>query len=162
TRRETKGDTLVSDAGDAVEFRKVDLQCLRRLAEHLHRHLPRQVVIALRGQLGAGKTRLAQELAVAAGIDAADVTSPTFTPVQHDQGNRKNHHVDADRLADEDEFIELGGEELFDDEAMVLVEWPQRIAPSLPSRTLFLDLEIDDRVAEETHVSEQLPPPDAT
>jgi tRNA threonylcarbamoyladenosine biosynthesis protein TsaE len=151
----------VSEAGDAVEFRNIDLQRLRALAEHLHRHLPRQVVIALRGQLGAGKTRFAQEIAVAAGIDAGDVTSPTFTLVQHYQGSRKIHHIDAYRLADEDEFIELGGEELFDDEAMVLVEWPQRIAPSLPSRTLFLDLEIDDVTKNAGAVHDQTSPPDA-
>ncbi len=151
----------MSDAGDAVEFRSVDLQRLRTLAEQLHHHLPRQVVIALQGQLGAGKTRLAQELAVAAGIDSGDVTSPTFTLVQHYQGSRKIHHIDAYRLADEDEFIALGGEELFEDEALVLVEWPQRIAQSLPSGTLFLDIEIDDMAEKAVAGSDHTPPPDA-
>jgi tRNA threonylcarbamoyladenosine biosynthesis protein TsaE len=134
----------VSADRTVVEIRQVDLPRLRLLAELLHRHLPQQVVIALQGQLGAGKTRLAQEIAVAAGIDADEVTSPTFTLVQHYQGLRKIHHIDAYRLADEDEFIELGGEELFEDVALVLVEWPQRIARSLPNRTLFLELEIDE------------------
>lgn len=127
-----------------VEFHKIDLPRLRLLAQLLHRCLPQQVVLALQGPLGAGKTRLAQEIAAAAGIDPAEVTSPTFTLVQHYHGQRKIHHIDAYRLADEDEFIELGGEELFEDEALVLVEWPQRIARSLPSQTLFLELEIED------------------
>lgn len=150
----------MSQGHTVLEFRKIDLPRLRRLAELLHRHLPQQAVIAIQGQLGAGKTRLAQEIAVAAGIAADDVTSPTFTLVQHYQGDRKIHHIDAYRLADEDEFIELGGEELFEDEALVLVEWPQRIARSLPSRTLFLELEIDD--AEPAAETEAGPSPQTT
>ena len=149
----------MSDDGAVVEFRGVDLQRLRSLAIGLHRHLPPQVVIALQGTLGAGKTRFAQEIAVAAGIDVGDVTSPTFTLVQHYEGSRRIHHVDAYRLADEDEFIELGGEELFDDEALVLVEWPQRIARSLPGRTLFLEIEIEEHAAAAAAASPADPQP---
>lgn len=129
---------------DVVVFPAVDLPRLTKLAELLHERLPEQVVIGLQGTLGAGKTRLAQAIAVAAGIDVSDVTSPTFTLVQHYHGSRSIHHVDAYRLADEDEFAELGGEELLEDQAMVLVEWPQRITRSLPGHCLMLDIEIDE------------------
>ncbi len=133
-----------------VEFRGLDLQRLSQFAVLLHRHLPQQVVIGLQGTLGAGKTRLVQEIAVAAAIDVQDVTSPTFTIVQQYQGSRRIHHIDAYRLADEDEFIQLGGEELFDDEAMVLIEWPERISGSLPSDCLMLDIEVDDQAEKQT------------
>ena len=143
-----------------MEFAGLDLQRLSRFAMLLHRHLPQQVVIGLQGTLGAGQTRLVQEIAVAAGSDRGDVTSPTFTIVQHYHGSRRIHHVDAYRLADEDEFIELGGEELFEDAAMVLIEWPQRISGSLPGNALWLEIEIDedsDQGSDEDSAAERSP-----
>lgn len=129
---------------EAVEFTGVTLDGLSRIAAELNLRLPTRVVVALRGTLGAGKTRFAQSIAVAAGIDVADVTSPTFTIVQHYHGQRLIHHIDAYRLVDEDEFIELGGEELLESEAMVLIEWPDRIGDCLPRRALSIELEIED------------------
>jgi tRNA threonylcarbamoyladenosine biosynthesis protein TsaE len=124
--------------------RHVDLADLQRIAEALHATLPDHAVIGLRGSLGAGKTRFAQCFAVALGIDATDVTSPTFGIVHHHHGARRLHHIDAYRLADEDEFIELGGEELLEEEsAVVLIEWPERIAGCLPPDCWMIDLEIE-------------------
>ena len=120
----------------------VDLARLEKLAAAMVANLPPRVMIGLRGTLGAGKTRLSQAIARAAGVDRRDVTSPTFTIVQHYEGTRRIHHIDAYRLADEDEFIELGGEEILEDDAMILVEWPERIAGCMPRETLYLDLEI--------------------
>ncbi|MGV3483321.1 MAG: tRNA (adenosine(37)-N6)-threonylcarbamoyltransferase complex ATPase subunit type 1 TsaE [Planctomycetaceae bacterium] len=126
------------------ELRQVDIAGLQRLAKALVQTLPARVVIGLRGTLGAGKTRLVQAFAAEAGVDPATVTSPTFTLVQHYRGDRLMHHIDAYRLADEDEFIELGGEELVEDEATVLIEWPDRIAACLPKDILMIDIEVDD------------------
>ncbi|TVP97317.1 MAG: tRNA (adenosine(37)-N6)-threonylcarbamoyltransferase complex ATPase subunit type 1 TsaE [Planctomycetaceae bacterium] len=124
--------------------RHVDLADLQRIAEALHATLPEHAVIGLRGSLGAGKTRFAQCFAVAIGIDATDVTSPTFGIVHHHHGARRLHHIDAYRLADEDEFIELGGEELLEEEsAVVLIEWPERIVGCLPPGCWMIDLEIE-------------------
>jgi len=127
-----------------IEFSGVNLGRLSIIATELHRRLPTRVVVGLRGSLGAGKTRLAQSIAQAGGVDVADVTSPTFTIVQHYRGDRLIHHIDAYRLADEDEFFELGGYELLDDDAMVLIEWPERIARGLPPGGLNIDIEIED------------------
>lgn len=127
-----------------TELHHVDLDRLERLARQLAATLPPRVVIGLRGTLGAGKTRLVQAFAVAAGVERASVTSPTFTIVQHYRGDRLIHHIDAYRLADEDEFIELGGEELIEDDATVFVEWPDRIAGCLPSDVLMIDIEVDE------------------
>lgn len=133
-----------NNLSDIVEFQGVTLARLTQIAVELHARLPRRVVIALRGTLGAGKTRFAQSIAVAAGVDVADVTSPTFTIVQHYRGlTRLIHHIDAYRLADEDEFAELGGDELMESDAMILVEWPDRIAGCLPRRVLEIELEIE-------------------
>lgn len=129
---------------EAVEISGVTLQRLALIAAELESRLPGRVVIALRGSLGAGKTRFAQAIAAAAGVAVADVTSPTFTIVQHYHGQTRTiHHIDAYRLADEDEFAELGGEELVDSEAMILIEWPDRIGRCLPKRSLAIDFEIE-------------------
>lgn len=126
-----------------TELHQVDLARLEQLASCLAEVLPKRVVIGLRGTLGAGKTRLVQAFAAASGVNRAVVTSPTFTIVQHYQGDRLIHHIDAYRLADEDEFIELGGEELIDDDATVIIEWPDRIARCLPIDTLMIELDVE-------------------
>lgn len=131
-----------------VVVEQVNLPRLEQIAAALHAALPRHLVIGLRGTLGAGKTRLVQMLAAAAGIDPATVTSPTYGIVQHHLGSRKLHHIDAYRLADEDEFVELGGEELIeDDQALVLIEWPDRIAGCMPRGGLMIELELEPRGA---------------
>ncbi|MBX3441295.1 MAG: tRNA (adenosine(37)-N6)-threonylcarbamoyltransferase complex ATPase subunit type 1 TsaE [Planctomyces sp.] len=91
-------------------------------------------VVALDGDLGAGKTRLVRALAAALGCDAAQVSSPTFGLVQHYAGPLPLVHIDAYRLRDCDEFEELGGRELFEADAVTLIEWADRIAPSLPTK----------------------------
>jgi len=126
-----------------VIFLGVTLDNLIRITEQLHRRLPSRIVIALEGTLGSGKTRFAQSIAAAAGVNVAEVTSPTFTLIQHYRGQRLIHHIDAYRLADEDEFIEIGGEELMEDEAMILIEWPGRIGACLPQGCLRVELESD-------------------
>lgn len=127
-----------------IERQRVDLAGLQRLATVLATCLPKRIVFGLRGTLGAGKTRLVQAFAEATNIDASLVTSPTFPIVQHYHGDRLIHHIDAYRLADEDEFIELGGEELLEDDATIFIEWPERISECLPAEIVWIDLEIGD------------------
>lgn len=110
----------------------------RRLAAHL---APGDVV-ALDGDLGAGKTHLVKGLVDGRGGDADDVTSPTFTLVHtYATPGGPVHHVDAYRLGRAVDFAEIGGEEILDDEAaIVVVEWPERIAAALPRGVLRLRL----------------------
>jgi tRNA threonylcarbamoyladenosine biosynthesis protein TsaE len=134
----------MSSSSYQCELRGVDVSRLEHLASALNKSLPRRVVIGLRGTLGAGKTRFVQAFACAAGVPQGDVTSPTFPIVQHYHGERFIHHIDAYRLADEDEFAELGGEELLDEDATILIEWPDRIKASLPPDLITIDFEVDD------------------
>ena len=123
----------------------IDLSGIQRLAASMLRHLPRPLVIGLVGTLGAGKTSLVQAIARAAGIDSADVTSPTFTLLQSHHGVLTLHHLDAYRVADEDEFLELGVEELFDDgQAWTLIEWADRVKDVMPTDTLWIEIIILD------------------
>lgn len=129
----------------SVTANSLDLAGIERLAQSMLRHLPKPLVIGLVGTLGAGKTTLVQAIARAAGIDTADVTSPTFTLLQSHQGSLTLHHLDAYRVADEDEFLELGVEELFDDAASwTLIEWADRVRDVLPTETLWVEINIDD------------------
>ena len=88
--------------------------------------------MALVGTLGAGKTRLVQAIAAAAGVDRRCVVSPTFVLVQEYSGRRRIVHIDAYRLRNEDEFRDLGPDEYFEGGALVLVEWADRVENCLP------------------------------
>ncbi len=127
-----------------IEIRSLDLAGITRLARAMVYRLPAGSTIGLVGTLGAGKTTLVQAIAGASGIDVANVTSPTFTLLQSHRGSFTIHHLDAYRVADEDEFLELGVEELFeDDSAWTLVEWADRVSDVMPDRTLWVRMDID-------------------
>lgn len=86
------------------------------------------VLILLSGDLGAGKTTLTK--GIAAGLGAAredDVTSPTFTLVHKYEGSRRVYHVDLYRIEDLHDFETLGLEDIFSEQAVVIVEWPDRL-----------------------------------
>lgn len=122
----------------------LDLEQLQVLADSLVHCLPEQLTIGLIGTLGAGKTTFVQAISRALRIDTSDVTSPTFTLLQSYQvGDRTLHHMDAYRVADEDEFLELGVEELYEDpRAWTLIEWADRVRDALPTETLWIEIEI--------------------
>lgn len=123
----------------------LDLGGLEKFASQLVKFLPAQMAIGLVGTLGAGKTTLVQAVSNAIGVDRADVTSPTFTLLQsHHGGNQILHHLDAYRVADEDEFLELGVEELFDQEnAWTLIEWADRVEAVMPRNSLWIEIRIE-------------------
>ncbi|WP_203328988.1 tRNA (adenosine(37)-N6)-threonylcarbamoyltransferase complex ATPase subunit type 1 TsaE [Candidatus Laterigemmans baculatus] len=120
-----------------------DLHDTERLGRWLAEHLPGGSCVGLVGTLGAGKTRLAQAIIAAQGVEREAVTSPTFSLLRsYAAGNRTLHHLDAYRLHDEDEFLELGVEELWEDEtAVMLIEWARRVERCLPAATLWIEME---------------------
>jgi tRNA threonylcarbamoyladenosine biosynthesis protein TsaE len=103
--------------------------------------LPQRAVIALHGTLGAGKTRLVRAVAAASGVDPQTVVSPTFVLMQPYQGRQAIYHFDAYRLRDDDEFLQLGPEEYFDSDGLVLIEWAEKVSDCLPTERL--DVQID-------------------
>ena len=89
-------------------------------------------VVALDGPLGAGKTRLVQGAAVECGADRRDVVSPTFVLVHQYATRPPIYHIDAYRLRDEDEFLQLGADEYFVPPNITFIEWANRVENCLP------------------------------
>ncbi len=82
----------------------------------------------LEGGLGAGKTVFAKGLARHYGVDPRQVTSPTFALVQrYGEGTRPLYHLDLYRIERAEELEELGIEEMEEEDAVVIVEWPERL-----------------------------------
>lgn len=97
-------------------------------------------VVALVGDLGAGKTCLAQGLARGCGV-AGPVTSPTFALVQIYEGGRLAFvHADLYRLGDASELQELGLQEWLGVRGCSAVEWADRFPEELPEDRLVLEL----------------------
>ena len=108
----------------------------RRLAEALQ---PGDVV-ALYGDLGAGKTHLVKGLCAGLGVPAAAVSSPTFTLVNEYDGTLPVYHFDAYRIERPEEFFEIGYESYFFGDGVCLVEWPERVEGLVPNHALRLQL----------------------
>ena len=92
-------------------------------------------VILLEGELGSGKTSFARGFLRAIGV-AEEVPSPTFTLVQtYDTAKGSVWHLDLYRLLRPEEALELGLEEAMT-EAMLLIEWPERLGAFRPAHAL--------------------------
>lgn len=119
-----------------LAYEAADEEATAALGAALAGVLPKHAVVALSGPLGAGKTRLVQALAAAAGVDPRAVVSPTFVLIQEYCGRHPIYHFDAYRLADDDEFLQLGPEEYFARPGWCLVEWAERVQRCLPQDRL--------------------------
>ena len=99
-------------------------------------------VICLNGELGAGKTVFVRGICSFFGI--TDISSPTFTLVNEYDGDRKVFHFDVYRLADEDEFYAIGGEEYFEN-GICIIEWSDVIKDAIPEDAVDVRIEkLDD------------------
>ena len=95
--------------------------------------LPPASMVALIGELGAGKTLLAKGLAKGLGVeDEREVSSPTFVLVNEYQGRIPIHHVDLYRLRDSLEVEDIGWEEFTAGPGVTLVEWAEKVPDLLP------------------------------
>jgi tRNA threonylcarbamoyladenosine biosynthesis protein TsaE len=92
-------------------------------------------VVALTGELGAGKTCFVQGLARGLGVKGG-ATSPTFVLVNEYRGRVPVHHVDAYRTQSLTELLDLGLEDLLDGQGVTLIEWADRCEALLPARTV--------------------------
>lgn len=89
-------------------------------------------LLLLAGELGAGKTAFTQALGAALGIEET-ITSPTFTLARHYEGRVALHHIDVYRLERFSELQDIGVPELLDGSGVVVIEWGDAVARSLPN-----------------------------
>ncbi len=100
--------------------------------------------VYLDGELGAGKTTLVRGLLRALGHRGA-VKSPTYTLIEpYELGGKQIYHLDLYRVSDPGELEYLGLREMLDEEALLLIEWPQRGAGWLPDGDLVVDISLRD------------------
>jgi tRNA threonylcarbamoyladenosine biosynthesis protein TsaE len=119
-----------------------DAAATRQLGAALARRIGPGDVVALRGNLGAGKTTLVRGLVEALCGPDSEVVSPTFTLVQsYDADGLALYHYDLFRLDTPDELTELGWEDT--SEGVLLVEWPERAGARLPPWRLEVTLAKD-------------------
>jgi tRNA threonylcarbamoyladenosine biosynthesis protein TsaE len=110
------------------------------LGRKIAHELPKRAVVLLIGNLGAGKTTLAK--GILSGLGAADpdeVTSPTFTLI-HEYGGGRAYHIDLYRLDTAPQVATLGLEEIFDREAVVLIEWGEKFPGLFPAKRIEIHL----------------------
>ena len=117
---------------------------LKEVAEALLESLNGRTVVALRGEMGAGKTTLVRAIAEELGVED-QVTSPTFALVNQYEGNegQRLFHFDFYRIDDEREAFDLGYEEYFYSGDLCLVEWPEKIEGLLPEELVELHITVD-------------------
>ena len=99
-------------------------------------------VIALHGELGAGKTQFVRGLLKGLGGNPRTVSSPTFVLLNvYDSGRLPLFHLDAYRVGGSDDFESIGFNELIEQAGIVVVEWASRVAELLPPKRI--DVQID-------------------
>jgi len=115
------------------------------LGEALAREFPLRGAVLLIGNLGAGKTTLAKGIVKGLGAAGADqVSSPTFTLI-HEYGEwPRVYHVDLYRLDRAGEAARLGLEELFEKDAVVLIEWGEKFPELVPPARIEIRIEAGD------------------
>jgi len=126
------------------------------LGRRIAASLPSRAVILLIGNLGAGKTTLAKGIVSGLGAGEPDeVSSPTFTLIHeygiHGSGGVANrarvYHIDLYRLDRAEQVATLGLDEIFDRDAVVLIEWGERFPQLMPAERIEIRLTAldDDR-----------------
>lgn len=108
--------------------------------EKLGRSIDRKLLICLDGDLGAGKTCMSKGIAKGLGIEE-EVTSPTFILVEEYHGRMDLYHFDVYRIDDSEELYFIGFDEYLSKEAVVVIEWANRIEEILPKERLDIVIE---------------------
>jgi len=110
-------------------------------AARLAKKLQPGAVLALYGELGAGKTCFTQGLAYGLGVVQA-VNSPTFTIINEYKADIPLYHIDLYRIHSEDEALDLGLDNYLYSDGITVIEWSERVESLLPKSTIHVRFEM--------------------
>jgi tRNA threonylcarbamoyladenosine biosynthesis protein TsaE len=131
---------IVPPRADRGQLRLTETE-LRHWGEELGRSATPPLLITLTGELGTGKTTLAQSICVGYGVPD-EITSPTYALVQEYSAPKSGvFHIDLYRLDSTDQLTNLGWDEIICSRSLVLVEWPERAGSRLPDDHLSINLD---------------------
>lgn len=150
---------MTLNEADSLRIDLPDLDATETLGQALARSVEPGTTIVLTGSLGAGKTRLMQAFATALGAPREEVVSPTFVLCRRYDARLpagepiELFHLDAYRMEDEDEFLDLGIEEMSAGDGVVCVEWGERFAETLPADRLTLTISVTGETSRTVHIA---------
>lgn len=133
----------------AVEMKTLTIQNLDALpqaAREFINDMGDRTVVALHGEMGAGKTTFINALCRELGVESDPTASPTFALVNEyrsDTTAELIYHFDLYRLESLDEALDMGMEDYLDCGALCLIEWPDIIDPMLPDDTIDLHIAVN-------------------
>ncbi len=133
---------MVATADVDMTFDSHSVADTEQIAADLARAMGAGTVVALHGDLGAGKTQFTRGLVRALGGDPRAVSSPTYVLLHvYPTASLTVYHLDAYRVHGADDFEQIGFEELLDQAGVVVVEWPGRVSELLPAGTVHVRIE---------------------
>lgn len=109
-----------------------------KIGKHIGSLLKAGDIVALIGELGAGKTQFIKGLAAGAGVKKTEISSPSFILINEYSGKILFYHIDLYRINEEREAKELGLEEYFQSEGITAIEWADKIPSILPHDLLMV------------------------
>ena len=115
----------------------------QKLGKAIGKWIEHPLVIGLSGDLGSGKTAFVQGLAE--GLEVPNgyyITSPTFTLINEYPGRFPLFHIDLYRLDDISDLEDIGLDELLHDQAVIAIEWAEKMSDDLPAEHLTMVFEI--------------------
>ena len=120
-----------------------------KIAEKLVSLVNKQGIIALHGDLGAGKTCFVQGMSRALGI-GIPISSPTYTLIDEYEGENPLYHIDLYRLSNSIEVLGIGLEEYLEKDGLIAIEWAEKGEDLLPEDSIHVHISKDDEFKRRT------------
>ncbi|NOQ73566.1 MAG: tRNA (adenosine(37)-N6)-threonylcarbamoyltransferase complex ATPase subunit type 1 TsaE [Crocinitomix sp.] len=130
-----------------MRFVLSSLEDIKKVAPEFIAALGDRKMVAFYGEMGAGKTTFINGLLALMSIED-HVSSPTFSIVNEyfSRVYGKVYHFDFYRIEDEVEALDIGVEEIFDENAYCFIEWPEKIDNLIPENCVSVHIELDNAV----------------
>lgn len=144
---------MIIDGKSKVSLISRSFEETYRIGKIIGKNLTHGDVVALIGELGAGKTSIAQGIAKGLGV-LEHVTSPTFNIINEYEGVFTFYHFDLYRIQGIDELNDLGYEEYFFGDGVCVIEWAEKIKEILPEKTIFIFLIYIDETSRKINIYE--------